>query len=176
MKPETVNIAAPPPSKLSKLQKTILRVMHDLYEDNKRIRKKYSIDNPRDVYFWPIRPKRLSWAIAEAYGKQTHLTRNEVMADFRVRKVKALTEIARDAPQFLNFANIMWNRRRRFRDILTPSFRASLSRSLSRLEARGLIKRERYKKTSRWTKPKTTGIYLTPQGREVARQLPSPEC
>jgi len=181
MESETVNIAAGPPSKLSRLQKMILT---DLYEQLKAYLKykieyegwgaKYTLEMV--IYDFAVNSKGLSWRISQKYGGKTHISRDEARADWNVRKVKALTSVAKDSPQFLNFASIMWNRRRYFRAQLLPAFRASMSRSLKRLEARGLITREKFDKGYSWSKPKTTGIYLTPQGLEIARQLPPLEC
>lgn len=176
MESETVNIRVHPQSKLSKLQKTILQVLHIEYEDDKRHREKYPTSDPNDVYFYPILSWTLSWAVARAFEGKNYLSRDEAIVDFEEHKEKALAKIAQEAPEILGMAKRYWNQRRSFTKQLLPSFRASLSRSLKRLETRGLIRREIHGTRPRWSKPKTVGIYLTPEGREIARHLSPREC
>ena len=174
MESETVNMRACPQSKLSRLQKTILQVLHNKYEDDKRRREKYSKPDPNDVYFYPMLSWLLAWAVAEAYEGKNYLSRNDLLEAFKENKETALARFADEAPEFLILAKRYWNQRRVFTHQLLPSFRASLSRSLKRLEARGLIRRDINRTRLRWRKPKTVGIYLTPEGRKIARQLSAP--
>lgn len=113
----------------------------------------------------------LSWAVARAYEGKNSLSIEEARSDFEEHKQKYLAKIAKEAPELLSMSKLYWNQRRTFSDQLLPSFRASLSRSLKRLEARGLIRREIHGTRPRWTKPKTVGIFLTAEGREIARHL-----
>lgn len=186
MQSETANIVrgAPPPSKLSRLQKLILT---DLYEQLEAYLKyiveyrdwaaDYTIE--KVIYAFAVNSKGLSWRIAQKYNGKTHISRDEARADFNIRKAKALASMTGDSLPFLGFITRVWNERQRrgFHAQLLPAFRASMSKSLKRLEARGLITREKgggqdWRSDNR--KPKTTGIYLTPRGLEVARQLSDP--
>lgn len=180
MESETVNIAhRQGQSKLSRLQKLILT---DIYEQLEAYLKyiikyedwaaEYTLE--KVIYAFAVESKGLSWRIAQKYGGKTHISRDEARADFKVRKAKALASMTDDSLPFLGFVTRIWDERQRrgFHQQLLPSFRASISRSLKRLETRGLITREKFDKGYRWSKPKTTGIYLTPQGLEIARQLP----
>jgi len=188
MEPETANIAPPPrkQTKLSKLQKMILT---DLYKQSEEYLKylikykdwaaEYTLEMV--TYAFAINSKGLSWRIARLSEGKTHLTRDEVKADFMLRKAKALDSISGPSLPFLGFATRVWNERQRrgSHPQLLPSFRASMSRGLKRLEARGLVNLEKgegqdWRSDNR--KPKTTGIYLTPLGLEVASQLPPREC
>lgn len=184
MESETANKTPPRgQSKLSRLQKLILT---ELYEQCDAYLKyiveyrdwaaDYTIE--KVIYAFPVTSKGLSWRIARKYGGKTHISRDEARADFNVRRAKALASMTGDSLPFMGFVTRVWNERRRrgFHQQLLPAFRASLSKSLKRLEARGLIKREKseYERRYRWSKPKTTGIYLTLQGLEVARLLSAP--
>ena len=176
MESETVNIRVLPQSKLSRLQKTILQALHNNYEPDKRHRERHPTSDLNDVYSYPMLAWYLSWAVARAYEGKNYLTVDEARAEFKEQKEKMLAYFAQKAPESLSLAKRFWNQRRSFSAQLLPSFRASLSRSLKRLEHRGLIRRDMYGTRPQWSKPKTRGIYLTPQGREIAKQLHPREC
>ena len=180
MEPETVNKPVHQgQTKLSKLQKMILIDLYEKYEEYLKYLIKYKgwaaeYTLEMVTYAFAINSKGLSWRIARRSDGKTYLTRDEVKADFKEHKAKALASISGDSLPFLGFATRVWNERQRrgFHHLLLPSFRASMSRSLKRLEARGLITLEKYDSGESGSKPKTTGIHLTPLGIEVARQLP----
>ena len=182
MEPETVNIPIDKPHpKLSKLQKLILST---LYEQTKEVHtwiSKYknwtSGHTLADTaQIWPINSKHLSWKIARKLERKTFLSNAEVKADHNLRKAKALDSISLISAPFAGGASRMWDdrgQRLRYRQLL-PSFRASLSRSLKRLEDRELITLEKGEGTY-WNsdnrKAKTTGVSLTTAGLVGAIQL-----
>ncbi len=187
MEPETVNIPpVPPQTKLSKLQKLILSELYEITKEvhgwNAKYKNWTSEHTLADTtHIWSIKSKHLSWKIAIKSERKAFLSKAEVKAEHNVRKAKALASISRTELPFFSFAERSWSiagRRLRYRQLL-PSFRASMSRSLKRLETRGLITLEkgdgRHWNTDN-RKPKTTGIHLTTAGLVVAIQLSAPEC
>lgn len=181
MEPETANITRQKgQTKLSKLQRLILVDILERYHEVQKHYEKYGAENVEWVIsIFAINSKDLSWRIAQKYDGKTHLTRDEAKADFEVKRAKALASMTGDSLPFMGFVTRVWNERwrRGFRKQLLPAFRASMSKSLKRLERRGLITRERWDKYEgryKWSKPKTTGIYLTPEGLEIARLLSPP--
>ena len=182
MTPETVNIPpGAPQTKLSKLQKMILTDLYEKLQEHLKFKIDYHGWDAKHglkgvIYSYAINSKGLSWRIARRSEGKTHLSHDEVKADFKARRAEAFDSMTEADRPFLGFLTKTWNirQRRGFHNQLLPSFRASLSRSLRRLAARGLITLVKYEKYDWDTsgKPKTTSIYLTLKGLEVAKQLP----
>ena len=161
---ETVNISSG--VKLSKLQKTILRKLYDLYF-NDPLSKVWSV--------YGVESKMLSWEVAKAYegaGGRNYITWEEAKIERQLRKAEALKHFAENSPSFYAFAEQLWRRKSRYYYAqLLPRLRASLSRRLKRLEERGLILRTIDRHYFARVKPKTIRIYLTVAGARVAKEV-----
>ena len=146
-------------AKLSKLQRVILKQLDTFYYNHSlsELYSQYGVDS-----------KTLSWAVAKEYKSkagENFLNRDQII-EFNKRKEEESKQYFKDeAPEFLNFINRVWTKRRYTYPLLLPRFRASLSRSLKRLEDRGLIiRRKGYVSTYDWSRPKTVKVFLTSKG------------
>ena len=102
----------------------------------------------------------LSWHIAEKFNKD-HKDRIDdyTKASLEIMQEANEQDTLSDSKFKLLYLKSIFLKSRRKKKRLTPKHRASLSRSIKRLEQRGLVER------------RNVGVFLTEEGREVCQQL-----
>jgi len=146
------------PPRLSEQQKFILGWMNNKEEKKWDRRLSFAeVTDSKPTHTPEADIVELSWAVANEFNTEH---KDRIFSSYEETEEHADKQgLEKDSPEVETFARILMIEKDQNRT-LTPSHRSSVTRSLSRLEERGLIERRKW-----------YCVLLTDEGRECAKEI-----